>query len=248
VDQLRAGGAVTAIDPGPPPAEPRRTVLLAAAASVPIFLTASLLQLRPFVWDTARPGLSLLEFQKNKNPMQLGGWSRISLVLPLLFLAVALTLLLERWGRIQSRVGGLLLVASGFLGVVSGVAQSVMGVFAEDYLPADPGARAHALAADALFWVHDNLATLSLIVLSVGAVILAPAMRKAGFARRTVWAGRLALPFSTAMSVLFVMKSSRKGSLLYLVPWGGAVALLTLWMVGIIVDCRGAFRRPVTDA
>jgi hypothetical protein len=172
---------------------------------------------------------SLVDFQQLRNPLQLGAWSRITLLAPVLFLAAALRTLLEEEDPLSGYAGSLLVAASAVLGAVSGVAQSVIGVFAEDYLPADPGARAHAISADALFWIHDNLATLSLIALSVAAVTLARPMRKAGFAEWTVWAGRLALPFSAAMSILFTLKSSRKGSLLYLVPWAGAVVLITLW-------------------
>jgi hypothetical protein len=89
-----------------------------------------------------------------------------------------------------------------------------------------------------MFWLHDNLATASLIALSVAAVTLAGQMRKAGFPWWALWAGRLALPFTAAMSLLFTLKSSRRGSLLYLVPWGGAVLLLSLWILGVVVACR----------
>jgi hypothetical protein len=226
-------------------ARARRMALIAGMTFVPIFLMASLLQLRPFVWDTVHPAQSLLDFQHNKNPMQLGAWSRISLLAPVVFLAVALWALLQEEDLLRARAGSLLVAASAVVGVVSGIAQSTVGVFAEDYLPGDPGARAHAISADALFWIHDNLATVSLITLSVAAVTLARPMRKAGFAGWTVWAGRLALPFSSAMALLFTLKSSRKGSLLYRVPWAGAVIFITLWVVGIVVACRGADRPNV---
>src|SRR5206468_10962767 len=91
------------------------------------------------------------------------------------------------WDPVRVRAGAVLVAAAGVLAAVSGVAQSVIGVFAEDFLPADPGARAHALAADAMFWVHDNLATATLIVLAVGAVTLGPSMRRAGFPWWVVW-------------------------------------------------------------
>jgi hypothetical protein len=216
----------------------RRVALIAAIVFIPLFVIASLLQLRPFIWDTVDPGRSLVHFQEVKNPMQLGAWSRISLLVPVVFLAAAFRTLAGQRDVVRVSAGSLLMVASGILGAVSGVAQSVVGVFAEDYLPADVGARAHALAADAMFWLHDNLATASLIALSVAAVTLAGQMRKAGFPWWALWAGRLALPFTAAMSLLFTLKSSRRGSLLYLVPWGGAVLLLSLWILGVVVACR----------
>ena len=53
--------------------------------------------------------------------------------------------------------------------------------------------------ADALFWIHDNLATLSLIAVGVAAVTLARPMRRAGFPAWTLWAGTLALPCSNCI-------------------------------------------------
>ena len=49
----------------------RRMAFTAGVAFVPMFLIASLLQLRPFIWDTVHPRRSLLAFQHSKNPMQL---------------------------------------------------------------------------------------------------------------------------------------------------------------------------------
>jgi hypothetical protein len=234
---------VIAVEPTDGIARARRMAFTAGLVFVPMFLIASLLQLRPFIWDTVHPRRSLLAFQHSKNPMQLGAWSRITLLIPLVFLATTLWALLEERDPLRVRAGSFMLGATGILGVVSGIAQSTVGVFAEDYLPTDPGVRAHALSADALFWIHDNLATLSLIALSVAAVTLARPMRKAGFPAWTLWAGSLALPFSAAMAILFTLRSSRKGSLLYRVPWAGAVFLITVWVVGIIVACRRSPRR-----
>jgi hypothetical protein len=234
---------VTDVDAGPEASGALRAALIASAFSIPMFVAASLLQLRPFVWDTLHPGGSLIFFQRWRSVLQLGAWTRITLVIPMLFLAVSLAVLTYRRDPVRGPAGSVLVAASGMLACVSGIAQSSIGVFAEDYVPADPGARAHALSADALFWIHDNLATMALIVLSIAAVTLARPLRHAGLRTWATWAGRLGLPASVTVAILFYFRSDRGGSPRYLIPWAATVSLLVIWQVGLAVWCASRLAR-----
>jgi hypothetical protein len=211
-----------------------RIRLLLGAASFAfaiLFTVASALQLRPFFWDTIRVEESMARFSAHFRLFQAGAWARIFLLFPMLFVAVGLRSLLP--DRLLVRAGTGFLLMSGILWAASGVANTAIGVAVESYLPKDPSAHAVQVLADSLFWIHDNLATLGIVVLGAGALCLSPALRYRGFPPWLGIVGAGALGGGLAVIFLFTLRNWRFGSPLYLGPWVLAVLSVLGWALGI---------------
>ena len=200
----------------------RRAVAWASGALLALFTAASAGQLRAFWWDTTELHRSLLDFQVHRRLLMGSGMARMLLVFP--FVALAISFVGEER---RARTSRALLALAGGLTAVAGVVQMAMGVASEEYVRA--GAADHAIEtlADAMYWVQDNLVTLSLICLGAAAVARTPLASP----RVRVWSSRLGLVGAVAVLAAFMFNpSTSRNSPLYYPAFAVAAAGILVWI------------------
>jgi len=207
----------------------RQLARWAAVAAAALIAAAALTQLRPFWWDTRRPEHFLQVFGRHRALLMGGAWAHILLLFPMTALGVALPGLLAD-DSLQARIGKALAAAAGLLSAVSGTVAVVIGVTAEEQLVSP----AVAVLADTLYWIQDNLLTLSLIAFSAALAAFSSELWRQGelpaWGRR---AGQASLLASSAVPVSFYFGGAEHGSLLYAVPAFGAQAAMVLWLLAM---------------
>lgn len=206
-----------------------------------LLVAATLTQLRPFWWDTHLPEHSLEVFQRHRSLLMAGAWARILLLFPVVALAVALPRLLEG-DLLQVRIGAALGVVAGALSAVAGAVAVAVGVTAEEFLPIDGSSRAVAVLADCLYWVQDNVLTLSLISLCAAlAAFSSPLWRDGllpGWARRV---GQVSPILAGAIPMSFYVGGADHASPLYALPAFAAEAAVVVWVATVAANLgRGA--------
>lgn len=226
---------------------PRRTIAWAATATAALLVVGAITQLRPFWWDTHRAEHSVQVFEQHRALLMGGAWARILLLFPMTALGIALPRLLDG-ASLQARLGTALAVAGGALSAVSGVAAVAIGVTAEEFVPLDGSSRALAVLADSLYWMQDNLLTLSLIAFSAALAAFSSPLWRLG--RLPAWArraGQASVVSASAIPLSFYVEATDHGSWAYAVPAYGAETAILLWLVALIVWV-GPERRPMPPA
>ncbi len=215
---------------------PRRVTAWAAIAGILLLSAAMVTQLRPFWWDTHRVPHSIEAFERHRSLLMGGAWARIALLFPMVTLGIALPRLLDD-DPLRVQLGRALAVISGGLSAVSGAVAVAIGVTAEEFALLDESSRAMAVAADSLYWVQDNLLTLSLIAFSAGLVAFASPLWRAG--ALPGW-GRIAaqasIVLAAAIPLTFYVEASDLGPAAYAAVAFAAQAAILL--------CFGALARP----
>jgi len=208
------------------PAPLARWAAITAAVLLP---AAAVTQLRPFWWDTHRPGHSLEVFEQHRVVLMGGAWARILLVFPMTALGVALTGLVDG-ERLEARVGKAFLATAGLLSAVSGTVAVAIGVAAEE----QESGPAVAVLADSLYWVQDNLVTLSLIAFAAALVLVSSLL--CGQGALPAWgrrAAQVALIGAIAIPMSFYIGGADHRSALYSVPAFAAEGAMVLWLLAL---------------
>ena len=207
----------------------KRLAMWAAIVGAALLAAAALTQLRPFWWDTRRPEHSLGVFGQHRALLMGGAWARILLVFPMTALGVALPGLLDG-DPLEARIGKAFAATAGGLSAVSGAIAVVIGVTAEERLPSP----AVVVLADSLYWIQDNLLTLSLVAFSAAMTAVSSQLWRQGalpaWCRR---AGQACLLAGGAVLLSFYVGGAEHGSPLYAVPAFGAEAAMMFWLLAL---------------
>ncbi len=206
---------------------PRRLARWAAIVTAALLVAAVVTQLRPFWWDTRRPGHSLVVFERHRVLLMGGAWARILLVFPVTALGVALTGLVDG-ESLEARLAKALAATAGVLSAVSGTVAVAIGVTAEE----QESGPAVAVLADSLYWVQDNLLTLSLVAFAAALVVISSRLRDQNIL--PAWGGasaRVALVGAIAIPMSFYIGGAAYRSALYAVPAFAAEAAMVLWLL-----------------
>lgn len=208
---------------------PRRLATWAAVATVVLLVAGAVTQLRPFWWDTRRPEHSIEVFGQHRALLMGGAWARILLLFPMTALGVAVAGLVDA-DTLEARIGKAFATAAGVLSVVSGAMAVVIGVAAEEEVPT----RAVAVLADSVYWVQDNLLTLSLLAFAVALAAFSTPLREAGelpaWGRR---AGQASIVAVSAVPLSFYIGGAEHASALYAVPAFSTQAAMVLWLLAL---------------
>lgn len=219
------------------------TVAASAIGFVIPFMATSVLQLKPFNWNTYDVSQSLQEFDANRYILMTGMWLRAVLLIPATLFGVGMYQLLKDTSAAAAQAGLLFVLASGLLNAVSGWVGVVVGVPAEEYQPGAPSAHAVEVLADSLYWIQDNLITMSNITLATGVLIFSVVMlREGSWPRWAALAGILTLPLAlvAAMSFYFqvgILFGRNLEAPVYLAGGLGAGLAFLVWITGVIGSC-----------
>lgn len=209
---------------------PRRLATWAAVATAALLVAGAATQLRPFWWDTRRPEHSVEVFGQHRALLMGGAWARILLLFPMTALGVAVAGLVDG-DTMATRIGRAFAAAAGVLSAVSGVVAVVIGVAAEEAVPN----RSVAVLADSVYWIQDNLLTMSLIAFAVALAAFSSPLWRAG--ELPAW-GRRAAQVSVlaagAVPLSFYVGGAEHASVLYAVPAFGAQAAMVLWLLALV--------------
>lgn len=207
----------------------RKVARWAAVAAAVLLVAAAVTQLRPFWWDTRGPAHSLEVFGEHRALLMGGALARMFLVFPMTVLGVAMAGLLDG-DPLPARMGKALAATAGGLSAVSGAVAVVIGVTEEERLV---GPAVVALA-DVLYWVQDNLLTLSLVAFSAALTAVSSQLWRQevlpAWGRR---AAQVSLLGAGAVPMSFYLGGAEHGSPLYAVPAFGAQAAIMLWLLAL---------------
>lgn len=208
---------------------PRRLATWAAVAAAALLVAGTVTQLRPFWWDTRRPEHSVAVFGQHRALLMGGAWGRVLLLFPMTVLGVAVAGLLDA-DELEARIGKAFAAAAGVLSALSGVVAVVIGVAAEEKVPN----RAVAVLADSVYWIQDNLLSLSLLAFGVALAAFSSPLWRAGelpaWGRR---AGQVSVLAAGAVPLSFYVGGAEHASPLYAVPAFGAQAAMVLWLLAL---------------
>lgn len=155
---------------------------------IALLMLVSVFQLRPFRFDTRDVGASLVAFERDRVLLMNMGLVRIMTLFPATMLAAAMA---RRFA--VGSVSAFLLVGAALSGL-AGIAQTLIGLPAEEYQPDAGDAHAIEVIGDVLFWAHGNLVIISGLALAAGAFSLAVWMWKRRVRPWWVYPGLAALP------------------------------------------------------
>ena len=130
---------------------------------IALLVLVSAFQLRPYRFDTRDVGASLVAFERDRLVLMNMGLLRIMTLFPATMLAAAVG------RRFAAGTASAFLLVGAALSGLAGIAQTLIGLPAEEYQPNAADARAIEVIGDVLFWAHDNLVILSGLALSAGA-------------------------------------------------------------------------------
>ena len=208
----------------------RRLATWAAVAAAALLVAGAATQLRPFWWDTRGPEHSIEVFGGHRALLMGGAWARILLLFPMTALGVAVPGLVDG-DAMATRIGKAFATAAGVLSAVSGTVAVVIGVAAEEEVPS----RAVAVLADSVYWIQDNLLTMSLLAFAVALAAFSTPLREAGelpaWGRR---AGQASVVAVSAVPLSFYIGGAEHASALYAVPAFGAQAAMVLWLLALV--------------
>lgn len=155
---------------------------------ITLLVVVSAFQLRPYRFDTRDVGASLVAFERDRLVLMNMGLLRITTLFPATMLAAAM-------GRrfAVGSVSAFFMVGAALSGL-AGIAQTLIGLPAEEYQTDAADAHAIEVIGDVLFWSHDNLVILSGLALAAGAFSLSMWMWKRRRRQWWIYPGLTALP------------------------------------------------------
>lgn len=212
-----------------------------------VFLVvASAFQLSPFRFDTRDVGSSLEAFEQNRFILMNAALVRVLIVFPATILAV------ELFRRFAQPTVSAFFLVGGALSVVAGVANTVIGIPAEELRPADADAHAIEVIGDVLFWTQDNLATVANVAFASAAFSFAMWMWRQSFRQWWVLPGLAALPLLATSTLSWYFSAPEKANPVA-APWYAFFGIATLvafvaWLVGMAHWATGSGSQDLTEA
>jgi hypothetical protein len=155
---------------------------------IAMLLLVSAFQLRPYRFDTRDVGVSLEAFERDRIVLMNMGLVRIMILFPATMLAAAMA---RRFA--VGSVAAFLLVGAAISGL-AGIAQTLIGLPAEEYRPDHADSHSIEVIGDVLFWTHDNLVILGGLALFAGSFSFSVWMWKQRRRQWWVYPGLAALP------------------------------------------------------